>query len=187
MTTAKVPWLGQLVEVTLLPIKPAKGDQPALMMYEEAAHAFVQMDAAARQDGITLNVNTAFRDHEYQKRLYAEYMAAKAAGKPHAVVAVPGTSDHERGLSVDIETGVPESLRTASKAEKARSSKIYKWLYENAEKWGFENDVSSEPWHWTHKVRVLNAAAAAKAAGGSAIVLLIAGGSLWWWLKRGNA
>lgn len=179
-----------MVEVTLLPIRPAKGDQPALYLYEEAAHAFVQMDAAARKAGITLTVNTAFRDHEYQKRLYAKYTADKAAGKQPTVVAVPGTSDHERGLSVDIATGVPDELRKAEPKVKARASPVYKWLYENADKFGFVNDVSSEPWHWTHKVTVLNPVAAAKAVvvgGGAGLVLLFLGAGVVWYLTQNKA
>lgn len=183
MTTAKIPWKGQMVEVTLLPIRPAKGTNPALYLYEEAATAFVQMDAAAKAAGVPLTVNTAFRDHEYQQRLYAEYMAAKAAGQPHAVVAVPGTSDHERGLSVDIATGVPEALYKASREQKAASSPIYRWLYNNAAKWGFANDVSSEPWHWTHKVdsvRVVNGGSISGGSGSTALIALIGLGTLAW-------
>ena len=199
MTTAKIPWKGEMVEVVLLPIRPAKGTDPALYLYEEAASAFIEMNQAAKAAGITLTVNTAFRDHEYQKRLYAEYMAAKAAGKSHPVVAVPGTSDHERGLSVDIATGVPEALRKASRAEKAAASPVYKWLYENASKYGFINDVSSEPWHWTHKVdtvrpvgvsveqhEVKKAATEAAKKGGSALLLLGGIGLAWLVFGRGR-
>lgn len=189
MTTAKIPWKGQMVEVVLLPIRPAKGDKPALYLYEEAANAFVQMDRAAKAANITLTVNTAFRDHEYQKRLYAEYLADKAAGKQPSVVAVPGTSDHERGLSVDISTGVPEELRKASREQKAAASPVYKWLHENASKFGFINDVSSEPWHWTHKVddvRPVGVSAEQQAmtkaakTGGSAALVLVGVGLVGW-------
>lgn len=187
MTTAKVPWMGQLIEVNLLPIRPATASKPALFMYEEAAYKFVQMDQAAKAAGITLEVNTAFRDHEYQTRLYNEYlqkMALYNAGKgpKPSVVAKPGTSDHERGLSVDINTGVPEEKRTASKIEKAASSRIYSWLHNNADKYGFENDVSTEPWHWTYEVEALKIA---KAAGGGLLAVGAVAALVFFMLKRG--
>lgn len=185
MPTTKIPWLGQMVEVDLVMIRPAVGDKPALYLYGDAAYAFAQMDAAARAAGIKLEVNTAFRDHEYQKRLYAQYQADKAAGKSPAVVAKPGTSDHERGLSIDINTGVPADKRTASPEVKASVSPVYRWMHQNAGRFGFKNDVASEPWHWTFQVSVINVAAAAKAAGGGMAMLLLAGAALWLTTRRG--
>ena len=173
MITAQIPYMGAMVTVELLPIRAATSSRPALMMYADSAYQFVQMDQAAKAAGVRLNVNTAFRDHAYQQQLWDEYQAYKAAGLPHAVVARPGTSDHERGFSVDIETGVPENLRTASKAAKAASSPVYAWMHANAGRYGFENDVSSEPWHWTCKpaaVKVLDAAGAVVTNGGGTAV-----------------
>lgn len=191
MTTAQIPWLGQLITVTLLPIRPATASTPAKMLFEDAAHAFVQLDAAAKAAGVRLTVNTAYRDHVYQQQLYDAYLAAKAAGQNPSVVARPGTSDHERGLSVDLDTGVPPELRSGSKEQKAASSPTYRWLHNNAAQWGFENDVSSEPWHWTYKnisaARMTAAAAgvAATSTGGKAVGGLLLLGLAWALTRKG--
>jgi LAS superfamily LD-carboxypeptidase LdcB len=53
--------------------------------------------------------------------------------------ARPGTSNHERGLAVDF---------TAGGSVLTRSSSAFRWLQNNAKKYGFYN-LPSEPWHWS--------------------------------------
>ena len=93
----------------------------------DAAAAFNRMAAAAKAAGITLQVNSAFRTNAEQQKLFNQLGYPKAA--------YPGTSNHEGGLSVDIQT----------------STKVLNWLNANAAKYGFRNDVSFEPWHWTYQ------------------------------------
>lgn len=173
MTTAQIPWMGSMVTVELLPIRAATASHPAMLMYAESAYNFARMDAAAKAAGINLTVNTAFRDHAYQQQLWDAYQAALARGESPSVVARPGTSDHERGFSVDLETGVPASLRSASKEAKAASSSTYRWLHQNAASYGFVNDVNSEPWHWTNKPTSLKIWDAAAGGGGAAVGVLV--------------
>jgi hypothetical protein len=52
------------------------------------------------QTGEKLQINSGFRSPEKQKQLYDEWVAGGKQGK---VVAVPGTSPHEKGLAVDIQ------------------------------------------------------------------------------------
>lgn len=62
--------------------------------------------AAGRQyhdiTGRKLQVNSAFRSTEDQRRLYADYIARGRSGMP---VAPPGSSAHESGRAVDIQQG----------------------------------------------------------------------------------
>jgi LAS superfamily LD-carboxypeptidase LdcB len=53
--------------------------------------------------------------------------------------AIPGTSNHEKGIAVDIQ----EARSTGSAA--------YNWLVKNAATYGFYNDLNAtkEPWHWS--------------------------------------
>ena len=50
--------------------------------------------------------------------------------------AIPGTSQHEKGLAIDF-----ESCDTKPAA-------CFKWLATNAKTYGFKN-LPSEPWHWS--------------------------------------
>jgi LAS superfamily LD-carboxypeptidase LdcB len=109
------------------------------------------MADAAAKEGLPLKVNTAFRSMEHQKRLFQAYVKALAAyerkerlNKP-AKVAKPGFSTHQSGISVDINRANGDDLSTA-----VPDSPTDKWLAANAARFGFVNDVKSEPWHWTY-------------------------------------
>lgn len=52
------------------------------------------------------------------------------------LAAVPGTSNHQNGIAVDLNTGA-----------KAGSA-VYDWLVANAWKYGFIRTVKKERWHW---------------------------------------
>ncbi len=114
----------------------------------QAAHAFLDMKAAAEADGIKLKVNTAFRTMEHQRllrRRYDEYVAAKAEGKeaaPVAYAATPGWSNHQAGISVDVNRAQGDNLKT-----KIPDSPTDKWLKHNAATYGFVFDAPKEPWH----------------------------------------
>jgi len=92
-----------------------------------AARDFRRMEAAARADGVTLQINSAFRSYEHQRRLY-DTMAPGMAARP-------GYSNHQGGRSVDIDVVSDRTLN---------------WLRRNAGRFNFTNDVPHEPWHWTH-------------------------------------
>lgn len=99
-----------------------------LYLSRPAASAFRRMMAAW---GKPYTVNSAFRTNEHQAALYAGYLAGGN------LAAAPGFSTHQSGLSVDIAVAAhPELLA---------------WLRIHARAFGFVNDVSSEPWHWTYK------------------------------------
>ena len=100
-------------------------------LYGPAADAFRRMASDAWRAGIDLKVNDGYRDLATQQRLADELGLYRDGGK----AAVPGTSDHGWGLSVDIDT----DARTTA------------WLRRNAGRYGFVEDVPREPWHWTFR------------------------------------
>lgn len=85
--------------------------------------------------------------NEYEKQGYSEKEAKKRAEK---YVAIPDTSEHQLGLSVDINADT----------DKCSSEKVYQWLDENAYKYGFVKrypedktditGISNEPWHYRY-------------------------------------
>jgi peptidoglycan hydrolase-like protein with peptidoglycan-binding domain len=98
-----------------------------------AAAAFREMSAAAKQDGVHLDVVSSFRGNEEQRQLYQAYRSGRGN-----LAARPGYSNHQQGLAVDITTGG------------SRQSASYRWLAQNGARFGFANTVPSEPWHWEY-------------------------------------
>lgn len=105
------------------------------------------MLAAAKKDNIGMWISSGYRSYRAQSFLYSS--AQRQLGENQYFVAPPGHSEHQLGLAVDF-----------SPVEQYFSqSKKYKWLTENAHKYGFinsyhkENSMSGytkEPWHWRY-------------------------------------
>ena len=113
----------------------------------------------ARAAGLQLFVRDGYRTGDEQKAIMNDKIAAyetegyskkeaKALAKTY--VAEPGTSEHELGLSVDIN----------SESSGASQDAVYEWLDENAYKYGFikrypadKTDITgidNEPWHYRY-------------------------------------
>lgn len=127
-------------------------DEHGHVLAVDAARAFLRMVAHAKEDGVPLVVNTAWRAMEHQTRLWLAYRGAMEnweasgkVGKKPAPVAMPGFSTHQEGKSVDINRSPGDDPKT-----RAPDSPTDLWLEANARQYGFVRDVPSEPWHWTH-------------------------------------
>lgn len=89
---------------------------------------------AAKQYGKPIQINSSYRPMAEQKRLYKQNMISPGVPKPdHALTAVPGTSDHGRGLALDIQNG-----RNIAKLDAALNSE------------GLGDNVASEAWHYVN-------------------------------------
>ncbi|ADU75574.1 D-Ala-D-Ala carboxypeptidase [Acetivibrio thermocellus AD2] len=112
-----------------------------------------------RETGGVIWVQSAYRDRGTQERLYnnkvTQYMNSgksreEAEKLAAASVSKPGTSEHEVGLAVDFNYANPGFENT----------KAFKWLMENAHKYGFIlrypdgkqsiTKVIYEPWHFRY-------------------------------------
>lgn len=93
-------------------------------MRPDVAAAFDRMAAAARAEGHSLVINSAFRSDAEQARLFAQRPDPKW-------VAPPGTSLHRYGTELDL---APPSA--------------YGWLAANARRFGFIKRYAWEPWHF---------------------------------------
>jgi LAS superfamily LD-carboxypeptidase LdcB len=125
--------------------KDSKGRDAYLS--SNAALDFARMSSAAARDGIELIVNTAWRDHEWQMRLYADYEEATLRwfeggkiGKRPLAPSRPGFSRHEMAEAVDLDLVDDLGRERPAKA----------WLKEHAREYSFVNPINQEPWHWEH-------------------------------------
>lgn len=112
-----------------------------------------------RSDGIYPVVASGYRSAGKQQQIYDDKLneyIAKGYSKTEAKeltekwVAVPGTSEHQLGLGVDINADGVHSYGT----------EVYNWLLDNAYRYGFikrypkdKTDItgiSNEPWHYRY-------------------------------------
>ncbi len=129
---------------------------------EKALEAFfIEMNANGISD---VSVTSAYRSYEYQQTLFSTYTSNEIAKNPsltqeqaEEIVATysarPGTSEHQTGLACDM-----HNLDSAS--TEFQSTDAYKWMSENAWKFGFilrfpegKEDItkiSFEPWHYRY-------------------------------------
>ena len=113
----------------------------------------------ARAQGYGLFVREGYRTQEEQQQLMDERIEAyenegksKSEAKKLAEqwVAIPGTSEHQLGIAVDINADTTKSS----------SDDVYNWLAENAHTYGFikrypsnKTDITgviNEPWHYRY-------------------------------------
>ncbi len=128
-------------------------------MEARAASAYLDMVAAAASDGIGMSPYSGYRSHERQQNNYNAaiqsylvqgYSQAEAEAQTQLYYAIPGTSEHEAGLAMDID-GTNESFA---------NTPAFQWLRENAAGFGFimrygkdDTDITHvayEPWHWRY-------------------------------------
>ncbi len=102
--------------------------------------------AAAEADGVRLGHSTSFRTLQDQIALRKKYCGLthfdiweKPSSQCEREVAIPGTSNHEKGLAIDF---------TYNDAGMSRDDPGFRWLSANAGRYGFSN-LTSEPWHWS--------------------------------------
>lgn len=139
------------VELTEL----SNGEKVDSRIYPELQEMFID----ARAQGYGLFVREGYRTQEEQQQLLDEKIEAyenegksKSEAKKLAEqwVAIPGTSEHQLGIAVDINADTTKSS----------SDDVYSWLAENAHKYGFikrypsdKTDITgviNEPWHYRY-------------------------------------
>lgn len=118
-----------------------------------------EMFDTARAEGLQLFVADGYRTQEEQQQLLDEkveayknegYAEEEAEAEAKQWVALPGTSEHQLGLAVDINADTSQSTR----------DEVYEWLAQNGYKFGFINRYPAnkteitgtiyEPWHYRY-------------------------------------
>lgn len=141
----------KLVADDLIKIKSDYTNSNEHYASKKAVDAIYEMFDAAEKEGYSLVVNSSYRSYEQQEELCEEYKKLYGENYVKNYVAQPGFSEHQTGLAFDI--GSRNSNIFAN-------SKEYKWMLENAHKYGFilrfsksGEDITgfrSEPWHYRY-------------------------------------
>lgn len=137
--------------------------QGSYELEKTAAKYCRDMIKAAKEDGIELKVLSAYRTVSYQQKLFDRNIKSRmekygmtydeAYQDVLINIALPGTSEHNAGLAVDIVT-----MDDWDTYEAFEDTKEFKWLCENAADYGFilrylkdKEDITGyiyEPWHY---------------------------------------
>ena len=126
-----------------------------------SAKEITQMMKDAKSVGMRMNLTSAYRTYMKQVYLFKNkierleregYSHEKAVKEAGTVVAVPGTSEHQLGLTLDFVTGSYKNLD-----EGIRNTKEYQWTEKHAWEYGYVirypkdksaiTGIISEPWH----------------------------------------
>lgn len=123
------------------------------MLRKEAAEALEKLFAAAEADGVKLLGVSAYRSHQTQTGLFNLYVEKDGEEVAKTYSAVPGTSEHETGLAVDVTGGDGSCAAESCFADTEEA----KWLAEHAANYGYIirypegkealTGYKYEPWH----------------------------------------
>lgn len=110
------------------------------------------------------DIASAYRSHDYQQMLFEEeqynwinegYSEEEAYEKAAEAIAIPGTSEHECGLAVDIVDAEYQQTN-----ENQEDTPTQKWLLEHSWEYGFVlrypedkseiTGIKYEPWHYRY-------------------------------------
>ena len=129
-----------------------------IVVRDDCAAAFKEMQAAAKKDGVNLTPVSGYRSSKYQVTVFKkkfkdsngnEVYPTDAQMKSRLKYSAPsGFSEHHTGLAIDIN----------DTEERFKDTKAYAWLNEHAHEYGFElsfpednaQGLGFEPWHWRY-------------------------------------
>lgn len=121
----------------------------------KAAHeALLAMFAAAKEDGCTLYVKSAYRSYQTQNTMYYNRLK-KNNGKDDGWVSYPGASDHQTGLGLDV-LNYAWTQKDGMNAEFGNTAEA-QWMAAHCHEYGFVirylagkeeiTGIHYEPWH----------------------------------------
>ena len=118
---------------------------------KEAKEAYDKLCDAITKDGLNLSVNSSYRSYKDQEEIYETYLNLYGKNYVNKYVAVPGYSEHQTGLALDVMSLSGNVFKLTDE---------YLWMKENAHKYGFilrydegKEDITgynSESWHYRY-------------------------------------
>lgn len=102
-------------------------------LWAPAAEQLTSLIADAKRDGVKIGITDSYRSYGEQ----VDLARRKGLYSQGGLAARPGTSDHGWGLATDLDL----------------NAKALSWIRANGSKYGFEENVPRESWHWTYSPR----------------------------------
>ncbi len=124
-----------------------------MKLVHTAKTALEKMVTAAKEEGYMIRVMSSYRSYNYQVNLYNKYVQNDGKEAADTYSARPGYSEHQTGLCIDIDDGIVNYTDF-------EQSKSFKWMQENAHKYGFilrypkdKSEITGytyESWHYRY-------------------------------------
>ncbi|KIQ94155.1 D-alanyl-D-alanine carboxypeptidase [Anoxybacillus thermarum] len=122
-------------------------------MRAEAAKALEEMFTAAKKQQIILYAVSGYRSYERQQQLFVSEVQRSGKEKAVVAVAMPGKSEHQTGLAIDITSPSVQYTITPAFGDTSEG----KWVAQHAHEFGFiirypkgKEHITKyqyEPWH----------------------------------------
>ena len=135
-------------------LEPISGRYPDILMERTAAAALRRLLADIGADDQIVPVS-GWRSHEGQQKIWTDTIADKGIDFTRKYVAVPGCSEHESGLAIDLAAAAPDIDFICPDFPR---SGICQKFREKAPSYGFiqryprekeaVTGISEEPWHF---------------------------------------
>ncbi len=124
-----------------------------LQVIDYVYEAFLKMAQDAQKLGYEIYIDSGYRSGLYQQEILNHYLN-ELGKEAYNKVALPGTSEHQTGLAIDIGTLIDGIYYE----EITEDMRVFKWLNDNAYKYGFIlrypkgkeaiTGYKFEPWHF---------------------------------------
>lgn len=124
-----------------------------VLIEKKTLENFKLLKESARNNGYLIDIESGFRTHEYQQKLFDNLVLKKGIDYAKKYIAKPYTSEHETGLAIDVCL-----YDDGWKIEhNIKNEQYINWLHNNCYRYGFilrykegkENitGYNHEPWH----------------------------------------
>ena len=123
------------------------------LLVSDARINFEEMAMDAKEEDLNIRIISAYRDYNYQKNLYDNYVLKDGKDIADTYSARPGYSEHQTGLVIDLDN-------ISLSYEQFESTDEFKWMEENSYKYGYilrypldKEYITGyyyEPWHYRY-------------------------------------
>jgi len=136
-----------------IPTTYSWGEYGSQRVTEDTYDAFLNLWNDSNDEGYYLMVSSSYRTYDKQQKVYDEYKESYGTEYADSIAAHAGYSEHQTGYAIDMfEKGTTQKT--------FHTTDSYKWLLENAHKYGFilrypedKEDItgySFESWHYRY-------------------------------------
>lgn len=119
----------------------------------EALEAFQKLWKEAKKENLKITIVSAYRDYEYQSKLFQGYVQEKGLKYALNCSAKPGHSEHQTGLAIDV-------MGENGDYNLFEQTKEFEWMKDHAHEFGFilrypkgKEKITGfkyEPWHYRY-------------------------------------
>lgn len=123
---------------------------------EHVALKVEEMFKDAKEDGIQIVLASAYRSYDYQEGIFSRRVARNGFEEAETVVAIPGESEHQTGLAIDITT----AEMNYGLSQTFENEPAFEWMMDHCHEYGFilrylrdredETGYVYEPWHYRY-------------------------------------